>query len=594
MLKCSQDRHSQSPGVTTTMSRSIVASTVFPNFHRSISLAILFERLFALLAPISLLLAGLYINKKIDTRFPLLWLSIPIFLATVMASARYIEDEKPVVRLWQLVGCLSAVYIFFHYPLLPPKSDDSAVVALYGFMLFIWLVSLAAGAICFKIPSFSVLPPSFLLWSNSVASTVTGLPVTAYTDVYPLPEISICIAIGLLINQIYSRSQNTLANEVFDDKSQPAPAALLRKEFAKLLCLFAISIHLANYFFSFYAKVTFPGPLLAWPWENNPAYIFLTALDDGHILFLANQQLVEFTFAALDRLHIISNFGILFVQGAALTAFFLPKRALIILLLLFDLMHASIILIVGANFWPWILLNGVIIYVVSSHDFPEGVIICASDEGPHASAINLVLRLLATGFIIVAPCFFTVAWLGWYDSGANNKLFFEAVDDLGARHYVPTNYFTFYSYSLAHMDYGTPEPETAFATGEPNGGAFNYGLFKAGVTCDLNVLRHPHAYDWSYQEKLTAFVRNYHRTALRISSIIGDLPYNVYAHHFHIPGILTKDFDQLDKRRIVAYIYRRESVCLSFGSGWLQRKVRAVAEYRIDIGQEGNNEGVGK
>src|SRR5262249_42493189 len=383
------------------------------------------------------------------------------------ASARYIEAEKPVVRLWQLLGSLSAVYALVDYPLMPLASDDSATGALYALVLCVWVASLAAGVICFRIPSLSVLPPSFLVWSSSVAGTITGLPAPyPRLGVMPLSEISICIAIGLLINRIYSRSpessiwnaierlinrmhsrpRNIFANGVVDERIEQLDV-FLRRAFARLLCLVAISIHLANYFWSFYAKATLPGPLLAWLWENNPAYIFLVALDDGHILFLANQQLVEYVFTVLDRVHIVSNFGILVVQAAAITAFFLPTRAFIILLLLFDLMHASIILIVGANFWPWILLNVIIAYVVA---FQQGIV-GPADKGFDGGARDLVLRLLATGFILIAhPHFVNVAWLGWYDSGANNKLFFEAVDESGTRHYVPTNDFTFYSASVGN------------------------------------------------------------------------------------------------------------------------------------------------
>src|SRR5262249_1116024 len=142
----------------------------------STDLSTLFERVFLLLGPISLLLAGLYINKRIGTRFPALWLIIPILLAAVMASARYIEAEKPVVRLWQLVGSLSAVYALVHYPLMPLASDDNAAGALYALVQCVWVASLTAGVICFRIPSLSVLPPSFLVCRNSVAGTITGLP----------------------------------------------------------------------------------------------------------------------------------------------------------------------------------------------------------------------------------------------------------------------------------------------------------------------------------------------------------------------------------------------------------------------------------
>jgi len=110
-------------------------------------------------------------------------------------------------------------------------------------------------------------------------------------------------------------------------------------------------------------------------------------------------------------------------------------------------------------------------------DFQQAVVPHAADKRFHARAMDFVLCLLATNFILIAPRFVNVTFLGWYDIGANNKLFFDAVDKSGGRHYVRTNYFTFYSYSLAHMDYGSPEPATAFAAGSPNGGALEYKYF---------------------------------------------------------------------------------------------------------------------
>jgi hypothetical protein len=53
--------------------------------------------------------------------------------------------------------------------------------------------------------------------------------------------------------------------------------------------------------------------------------------------------------------------------------------------------------------------------------------------------------------------------------------------------------------------------------------------------------------------------------------------------HFYVPVSQSTEFAALDKRRIVAYIYRRESVCLSFEKGALQRRVIATAEYRINL-----------
>jgi hypothetical protein len=235
---------------------------------------------------------------------------------------------------------------------------------------------------------------------------------------------------------------------------------------------------------------------------------------------------------------------------------------------MFDLMHLSIIFIVGADFWPWILLNVIVAFVVARAGFVRQPVI---------------MRMIATGFILVAPMFVHVTKLGWYDTGANNKLYLVAVDESGRRTPVPDNFFTFYSYSFGHMDYGMPDPEDAFALGTPNGGSQNYQFFKAGETCDVAALVVPNYNEGFDREKLPAFIRNYHRLALASYSNFGMFPYNVYPHHFYVPGSERVGFDRLDKRTIVAYVYRRESVCLAYDGGALQRRVISSAEYRIDV-----------
>jgi hypothetical protein len=203
-------------------------------------------------------------------------------------------------------------------------------------------------------------------------------------------------------------------------------------------------------------------------------------------------------------------------------------------------------------------------------------------------------RLLATVFILIAPKFVHVAYLGWYDTNANNKVFFEAIDDAGVRHYVPSNFFTFSSYlfscfSCVAGTYGVPGPETAFTT-LMNGGTFTYGIFKAGLECDLDSLYGSGLYDHQNLDELSAFVQAYHRLVLTIQSVVGTIPYNLYPHHFYVPSVLTHDFDLLDKRRIVAYIFRREADCLGFSRGRLQRDVKSTAEYRIDVRPGNANE----
>jgi hypothetical protein len=509
--------------------------------------------------PFALLLIALLASKTIAESSPALWIVVPCILAAVLSRARFTDAEKPIIRLWQLIGLYSAVYSLLHYPLLPVARDDVFHSGLYGLLLICWAASMAAGILCFRIPSLSLLPVSFLVWSQAMAGVISGFPPTTHLDVQPLPEISICIGFGVLINRLYPRFSRG-----------PAPAGTLEStaRFTRLLLLIAIAIHLANYFWSFTAKMRLSGPFLAWMTDNNPAYIFLVALDDNHILFSGFPSAVRWVFTLLDKFHVFSNSLILFMQAAAIIVLLLPKRALIALLLMFDLMHFSIILIAGANFWPWIILNVIITAAVMNGNFRFPA---------------LPLRLVATGFMVIAPIFVVVARLGWFDTGANNKIFLEAVDESGRHYAVPSNFFTFYSYSFGHMNYGTPDPATAFATQEPNGGAADHALFRAGRSCNVKELMRPGGAKALDGARLSAFVRNYHRLSLHIGEALGAFPYDYYPHHFAVPRSASEDFLNLDKRRIVAYWYRRESVCVSFGAAGLERKLISSADYRIDL-----------
>jgi hypothetical protein len=539
-----------------------------PQRLRWISIDEAMEDCRTLLPPFALLAAGLYANTKVSNLHPGLWGPVPLTIAALLLQTRYPEAERPVVRLWQWIGVFSALYSLLHFPLMPVVPEAAGSRELYIALLAAWALSLAAGVLCFRVPSLSVLPPAFLLWVNLMAEDVTGLRTTIHIDVQPLTEVSMAIGIGLLAVRTIPVLNMLLRRIVGNRVLTPEQVASSRAAFPPLLLLAAIALHLANYFWSFWAKITLDGPPGAWLTQNNPAYMYLVARDDGHILYSGYPQLSRLLFEFFDATHLSTNLLILGAQAAALIAFLAPRRAFVSLLLMFDVMHLAIIVLAGANFWPWIILNVIITCVIASRYFVPP---------------KLVARLIATAFILVAPRLAHIAMLGWYDSGANNKLFFQAVDASGHRYEVPTNFFTFYSYSFAHMDYGSPESQTAFAVGSPNGGTRSYDLFRAGRACNVDELtRHPRKSAFDPQE-LAGFIRHYHALAKTVSAAVGLFPYNWYPHHFYVPTGDSLDFRNLDMSRIVAYVYRRESVCVDYAAGQFRRQLVSSAEYRIDV-----------
>jgi hypothetical protein len=497
------------------------------------------------------LLFAFKVSRKIEWLWPSLWILLPVSVSIVLARAKFDDEAKSTITLWKLIGFLSAAYSLIHYPLIP--AADPSLHMRYAVLVATWAISLLAGVLCFWLPSLALLPPAFLLWSISEAHVISGLPITVDIDVIPLTEVSMCIGLGLLIDQwtrLLRRSSKSNA-----------------PQFTELLFLVAIAVHLANYFWSFLAKVQLDHSPMLWLTQNNPTAIFLTALDDDHIVFSGYPGVVEWTYWIVDRTHHLTNAFILVVQAAAALALFFPKRIFVALLIAFDLMHFAIIIIAGANFWPWIILNLIIAFVVTRDEMIRPI----------------PIKLIATFFILISPRFVYVTQLGWLDSSVNNKLSFEAVDKTGNRHVVPTNFFTFYSYSLAHMDYGLPDPSIGFEVGSPNGGVATLDMLNAAIGCDVKALaRRPEMLPFQ-PAPFTRFVRNYHELALSIYDAIGTFPYDFYPHHFYVPISIGQDFRSLNKHDVIAYIYKQESVCLSLRDGRLYRNLIASSDYRIDV-----------
>lgn len=539
-----------------------IGRLLFASAHPKATSAALKPALLHLASLAAILFAGLFVNKLILDFLPNIWMALILLLAFGMARMTYASTDAAAIRLWKLLGALSAFYGLLHFPLFPFLETISAQL-LYASVVAVWVVALLCGIACFRIPSLALIPPAYLVWSKSITHDITGLRHRHILDVAPLPEVSICLALGLLLVALYYRWIAARPN-----RSPPAEdgGIAVGVEFGRIVLIAAICIHLANYFWSFVAKITLDGPFLSWIRYNNPLNIYLAASDDGHVTFsdyaLASDVIGNF----IDSTHIASNIFVFVAQLVAVFGFVMSKRALIVLLICFDGMHIGIAIAAGANFWPWIFLNLAIAAVVARRDFPHP---------------KPLLGVIAGGFICLSPIVANVALLGWFDSGANNnaQMYVQMRD--GKRIKVTPNFYTFYSYPMSHMRYGMPDPDTAFWVGHPNGGTRDFWVLEAAQRCDADALIIPGRVPQMPQPSFDNFVRNYHEMALSVRSNIGMFPYDYYPHHFFV--MPNREFATLDLNDVSAYIYRRESVCLSFEDGKVERRVVTVGEHRIDL-----------
>lgn len=480
---------------------------------------------------------------------------------------RYTTMPKALVVLTRGVTLVAVVYLIGTRPIIPLPADATALEALTLNVVWIYYaLAIAGGGLAMWRPAFSVLPAVFLVWAKwGPAEAVTSLQFAQVTDVVPITEVLLFIVIamtllywgGLLLDWLTANN----------DDGQKAVAAF-RVSWPRLVFLFALASHFANYAYSAVEKISLDGGPLSWLLENDPTRIMLVALDNGHIFFSGNEALTAFIVNFLSSFHLFTNAGVLFAQLAAFTVFLFGTRFLIALTLFFDLMHLVILVTVGANFWPWIGLNITILTAISYFHF---------NQEPWSR------RILATVVVIVSPLFFSTFWLGWYDTGANNRSYFVAVDGDGKEYEVPPNYFTFYSYPVGHMRFGTVPGGPQFPT-LTNGGSDNIADLRAGQKCDFTGVPLVAPLPWD-GDGIAKFTTAYHDWVLDQIEEDGQFSYDLYAHHFFGPGYLTEPFRALDKRDIATYIYRTESVCLSWNGRTLERDVLSVSDFPINVSQ---------
>jgi len=510
---------------------------------------------------------AVFCDHAVEHYLPSFAIVLPILVAVGLVNARYTAAETPVVRLLQLLGVTSTLFAFFHYPLMPVSPAIRSAAAANSLIWLVWVGCLAAGLACWRRPSLGLLPAAYLVWSEKFSPQISGLPGPAGLDVFPLAAITFCIGAGLAATRLY----RIWAAARLPDRLRQSGAELAASldDFSQLLVFLALSIHLANYFWSAEAKMTLKGPLFSWVLHNDPAYLFLAALQDHRIAFANHPALVSFSFLALTKTYLFTNAGILLIQALGLVAFFAPRRLILLLLLAYDAMHFGILFSGGLYFWPWIFLNLILGYVVSRHDFARA---------------GLLHKSIGVVFVLCAPILFSVAKLGWFDTGANNNAYIEAVDDRGAVYPVSTNVFTFYSYPIAHMDYGMPQPQTGFITGIPYGSGANYSQFTAGRSCNAAELIRPGSgLPTPLDPRLLQYLAGYNAVLIRLQKTAPWFPYNFNLYHFYTPSFYGAEFAHLDKTRVKAYIVRRESACLSYSDGRLQQKLLSVGEARVDV-----------
>lgn len=312
----------------------------------------------------------------------------------------------------------------------------------------------------------------------------------------------------------------------------------------------SISIHFANYFFSGLRKIVLDGGPLSWFLEN-PTYEWISfAIHRSHFpaTLLSEPALVSVR-SIFEMFVVPSNIFVLVTQLLAI--FGLSRiRLAIVLTLSYDLMHIAIFLVSGIFFWKWIFLNLFIIWALREY-LPRKIAVSES--------------LWSIFLIGISPLFFSVAFLGWYDSHAAKISLVYAHFKDGRVMQVPTNYFMSHSFRWVFAFDNALDGGFPIIWGQGTNKKGGYDLVLNSKDCDIEVGHK--GVNPDHERGINSaleFIPMYHEYVVDHLDGNGYFNYDFYPHHVWSNPWSFKEFKQADKRDIVGYELVNESICYRY------------------------------
>jgi hypothetical protein len=431
-----------------------------------------------------------------------------------------------------------------------PVSESAQAVD----FLLVWLRvgAILLGAISLYRPSF-FLPILFLIfWQSGIMQTIR-LIGTSSTDIKIVFEFASTLILGMLILYAADRAARILRLK----RSIPVAEA------ANFLLLALTAVHFSNYFYSGIQKIILDGGPLSWITENRTTYLALAATKTGHLplTFPEGWHDVFLRIIHTEPVNWATNATVLITQLLSVVAVF-SVGLMIAFCLIYDAQHIGIFAFSGLFFYKWIWLNTTLAIALRH----------VKDDIDWPRRIALVIYLLC------APYLFSIAWLGWYDTGSFTRAHFVAETDDGRQVRIPTNYFLGASIRFGQGDFAHHA-----APGFPTwsyGATMHYDIMKRGGECALPIVSRPAE---AYIGELKSFMALHHRWMLQNVDHNGRLLYDLYPHHAWSNPFQFTDFYRLDKRRIRRYRISIISECLSVDEAGLRADQRASHDVVIEL-----------
>lgn len=200
--------------------------------------------------------------------------------------------------------------------------------------------------------------------------------------------------------------------------------------FFLLLCGFA-----ANYFYPGITKVQ-KGDLLYYIFNNNPVFMGLNAHKIGWASFL-NERIVAKIGKLSYKIKPFVNIFVLFIQIGMILIVFSHTLAVAFGLLAL-ILHSSILLTTGDNFWKWMTVDASLVLALIFISAPEFIIF-----------ENSYWFVISIGFIVFAGAWMHPLRLGWLDSPYVEYFTIQATLDNGDKKTMNANIFRPYDHNFS-------------------------------------------------------------------------------------------------------------------------------------------------
>jgi hypothetical protein len=314
------------------------------------------------------------------------------------------------------------------------------------------------------------------------------------------------------------------------------------------------------------------GEPFEWLLQNDVSKLLVVGIEKGIAPLAGVPSLAQI---AHDTLSSGSLFFNGFVLATQLLAVICAVRLLWLRLaaICYDLLHVGIYVFGGILFWPWIWINGAVLWALyGENDRTVGV-------GPK---LCIVVCILACGL----PRFGQASWLAWYDVADTRFTSVEA-QARGSNDWtpVPLSFFGAHAYSVSHGHLDRGERAGHFADRVPG---ITYDSKKRGVDgrCSEPPAPTRPETEQAQAERISrfeAFMRARHEAVLADAAWLGRYSYYFRLHHHPSNPVLYHDFHALAPNDIVRYRLMTRSVCLALSNGNISRRVLKEDVHVVEI-----------